>query len=171
MASIAGPAIAGVLVGLSGAGAAMLFDAASFAVSVLFLSRLRPRVADAAVEETPPPFFAAMRAGWAEIRSRRWIMAGLGALAAYHTIVPPAVYVLGPVTVSRGLEGPGAWAAVIDNFAAAGLMPLGTALAGPLAAAFGDHATLEVMSAAGVACAPASLAVPEVRSLPRGARA
>src|SRR3954452_7945194 len=40
VASIAGPALAGVLVGVFGAGAAMLFDAGSFAVSVACLVRL-----------------------------------------------------------------------------------------------------------------------------------
>jgi hypothetical protein len=46
-------------------------------------------------------------------------------------------------------------------------MPVGTAVAGPLAAAMGTQATLLAMSATGVACALAFLAVPEVRSLPR----
>jgi hypothetical protein len=55
-----------------------------------------------------------------------------------------------------------------DYVAAAALMPLGTALAGPLAAAVGAQETLLGMSALGVACALAFLAVPEVRGLPRG---
>ncbi len=257
VASIAGPALAGLLIAASGAGTAMLFDAASFAVSVAFLARLRPVVADPAVEEAPPAFLESMRGGWREIRSRRWIVAGLGAMACYHAIVLPAVFVLGPVTVSRDLGGPGAWAAVVvafglgavlgdllllrvrprfalrasalglvvascqaavygsgttlvtmcalqlvagtgvtifftlwevslqehvpgaslsrvssfDYVAAAGLMPLGTALAGPLAVAIGAQETLLGMSALGVACALAFLAVPEVRALPRGAGA
>ncbi len=45
VSSVAGPALAGVLVGAIGAGAALLFDAASFAVSVACLLRLRPVVA------------------------------------------------------------------------------------------------------------------------------
>jgi MFS family permease len=254
VASIAGPAIAGLLIAVSGAGTAMLFDAASFAVSVVFLMRLRPIVADPAVEEAPPPFAEAMGGGWREIRARRWIMAGLGAISCYHALVLPAVFVLGPVTVSRGLGGPGAWAAVVvafgigavlgdllllrmrprralraaalglvvaslqaavygsgttlaimcalqlvagigvtvfwtlwevslqehvpggalsrvssfDYMAGAALMPLGTALAGPLAAAVGAQATLLGMSALGVVGALAFLSVPEVRALPRG---
>ena len=48
VSSIAGPVLAGVLVAGIGAGAALLFDAASFAVSVACLLRLRPRVAAAA---------------------------------------------------------------------------------------------------------------------------
>jgi len=254
VSSIAGPALAGALVGAVGAGAAFLFDAGSFAVSVLCLLRLRPRVTEAAAEETPPPFLSAMRAGWREVRTRRWLLAGLGAMSAYHAIVLPAVYVLGPVSVSERLGGPGAWAAVVVSFgigsvlgdlvllrvrprramrvaalaliaascqaavygsglglvgtcvlqcaagvgvttfftlwevslqehvpgealsrvsafdylAATALMPVGTALAGPVAAAVGTQATLLAMSALGVASALALLAVPEVRRLPRG---
>src|SRR6478736_3829450 len=44
VSSIAGPALAGILVAGIGAGAALLFDAASFGVSVACLLRLRPRV-------------------------------------------------------------------------------------------------------------------------------
>jgi MFS family permease len=253
VSSIAGPALAGVLVAASGAGAALLFDAASFAVSVACLVRLRPVVAAAGTEDAPPAFLAAMRGGWREVRSRRWIVAGLGAMCAYHAIVLPAVYVLGPVTIADRLGGPGAWAVVVvafglgsilgdvlllrfrprhallvsgialvgascqaavygsglglvgtcvlqcaagvgvtlfftlwevslqehvpgealsrvssfDYLAATALMPVGTAVAGPLAAAMGTQATLLAMSATGVACALAFLAVPEVRSLPR----
>jgi MFS family permease len=254
ISSIAGPALAGVLVGGIGAGAAMLFDAGSFAVSVVCLLRLRPHVAEQGTEETPPPFLAAIQAGWREIRTRSWLVAGLGAMCAYSGIVLPAVYVLGPVTVSRELGGPGAWAAVVVAFGAgcvlgdmfllrirprhalrtAGLalllassqaavygsgaplvglcalqfvagigvttfftlwevtlqehipgdslsrvssfdylsstilMPVGTALAGPIAAELGTHRTLLGMSAIGIVCGLAFLAVPSVRSLPRG---
>src|SRR6476646_7059119 len=253
VSSIAGPVIAGVLVAGIGAGAALLFDAASFGVSVACLLRLRPRVAAAAPEETPPPFVEAMRAGWREVRSRRWIVAGLGAMCAYHGIVLPAVFVLGPVTISERLGGPGAWAAVVvafgigsilgdvarlrfrprhallvaglaligascqaavygsgvglvamcvlqcasgvgvtlfftlwevslqehvpgealsrvssfDYLASTALMPVGAAVVGPIAAAAGTQETLLAMSAIGVACALAFLAVPEVRRLPR----
>jgi MFS family permease len=255
VSSVAGPTLAGALIAAVGAGAAMLFDAASFAVSVACLLALRPIVAASAAEEAPPAFLVAMRAGWREVRSRSWIVAGLGAMCAYHAIVLPAVYVLGPVTVSGRLGGPGAWAAVVVSFgvgsilgdlvllrvrprhalrvaaialigascqaavygsglglvgtcllqcaagvgvtafftlwevslqehvpgeamsrvssfdylAATALMPVGTALAGPIAAALGTQATLLGMSAVGVACALAFLAVPAVRELPRGA--
>jgi MFS family permease len=255
VASITGPALAGVLVGGIGAGAAMLFDAGSFAVSVACLVRLRPRVAEEGTEETPPPFVAAIRAGWREVRSRSWVMGGLGAMCAYAGIVLPAVYVLGPVTIADEHGGPGAWAAVgvafgagcilgdvlllrirpphalrtaglalvlascqaavygsglalagicalqfvagigvttfftlwevslqehipgealsrvssFDYLSSTLLMPIGTAVAGPLATTLGTHATLLGMSAIGIACALGFLALPSVRSLPRGA--
>ena len=116
ISSIAGPAIAGVLIGASGAGAAMLFDAGSFAVSVACLLRLRPAVAVEGIEEAPPAFLAAVMAGWREVRSRSWVLAGLGAMCAYSGIVLPAVYVLGPVSIAERLGGPGAWAAVVVAF-------------------------------------------------------
>jgi MFS family permease len=116
LAAIGGPAFAGVLLAVSGAGAAMAFDAGTFAVSVAFLLRLRPRTAEEAVEQLPPPLVAALREGWQEVRSRRWVMAGLGAMASYHAIVLPAVFVLGPITVAAGHGGAKAWAALVVAF-------------------------------------------------------
>lgn len=54
-----------------------------------------------------------------------------------------------------------------DYVASAGVMPVGTILAGPIAEAVGIHATLTAMSVIGVAAALACLAVPAVRNLPR----
>jgi MFS family permease len=253
ISSIAGPALAGVLVAGLGAGAAMLFDAGSFAVSVACLVRLAPRVAVEGIEAAPPAFLAAIRNGWREVRTRSWVLAGLGAICAYSGIVLPAVYVLGPVSISERLGGPGAWAVVVVSFglgcvlgdvlllrfrpryamrtaaialilassqaaiygsgvvlavmcalqfvagigvtafftlwevslqehvpgealsrvssfdylASTMLMPVGTAVVGPVAAAVGTQETLLGMSAVGIACALAFLAVPSVRSLPR----
>jgi hypothetical protein len=231
----------------------MLFDAGSFAVSVACLLRLAPRVAVEGIEKAPPAFLAAIKDGWREVRSRSWVLAGLGAMCAYSGIVLPAVFVLGPVSISERLGGPSAWAAVavafglgcvvgdvlllrirprhalltagialilassqaavygagvglaatcalqfvtgigvtafftlwevslqehipgdalsrvssFDYLASTILMPVGTALVGPLAASLGTQRTLLGMSAVGIACALAFLAVPGVRRLPR----
>jgi MFS family permease len=56
-----------------------------------------------------------------------------------------------------------------DFAASLGLMPLGMALAGPVAGELGLHATLVAMSAAGVMVALAWLAVPDVRRVRRAA--
>jgi MFS family permease len=255
LAAVAGPALAGVLIAGAGPGAAFLFDAGSFAVSVACLLRLRPVIAAEAAEPTPPPFLSAVREGWREVISRPWLRAGLAAMSAYHALVLPAVFVLGPVFVSHRLGGAGAWAAVVvafglgsiagdlallrvrprrglraaavglvlassqaavyaaavplavmcalqflsaigvttfftlwevtlqehipsgtlsrvsswDYLSSAALMPAGTALAGPLAIVLGTRATLFGMSALGVAAALVFIALPSVRSLPRGA--
>jgi hypothetical protein len=54
-----------------------------------------------------------------------------------------------------------------DYLASTILMPVGTAVVGPLAASLGTQRTLLGMSAAGIASALAFLAVPGVRHLPR----
>jgi MFS family permease len=254
VASVAGPALAGVLIAVDGPGAAFICDAATFAVSVACVRRLQPQIVARALEPVPPPFRDSIREGWREVRSRRWLRTGLAAMSAYHALVLPAVFVLGPVFVSRRLGGAGAWAAVVvafglgsivgdlvllrlrpryalkaaaiglvlaslqaavygaaaglvvtcllqfitatgvtvfftmwevnlqehipaealsrvsswDYLSGAALMPVGTALAGPMAAALGAQSTLLGMSGLGVTAALAFLAVPSVRSLPRG---
>lgn len=114
--SIAGPAVGGLLIAVTGAGGAFAFDAVTFAVSIAFLVRLRPRTAVAGTEELPPPFFSAMRDGWREISSRVWLKAGLGAMSAYHAIVLPAVFVLGPITIAEEYGGAEAWAVIVVSF-------------------------------------------------------
>ena len=253
--AIVGPAMAGVILAVSGAGTAMLLDAATFALSVIFLLRLRPAMAERILEgDAPPGLLSGIREGWSEVRSRPWVMGGLGAIATYSAIVLPAVYVLGPITVSAEHGGAGAWAAVvvafgigavlgdlvllrwrppramavaavalllascqaavyasgvgilamcalqavtavgvtafwtlwevslqehiperrlsrvssIDYFFATALMPVGIAIAGPVGEAVGVEETLLAMSAIGVASGLLLLAVPQVRSLPRG---
>lgn len=52
-----------------------------------------------------------------------------------------------------------------DYLVSAGLMPVGLALAGPAASAFGLHATLHAMTLIAVPCALALLLVPSVRAL------
>ena len=254
VAAVAGPALAGVLVAGSGPGTAFLFDAGSFAVSVLCLLRLRPAVASVAAEEAPPPFRTAVRDGWREVSSRPWLRSGLLAMSAYHALVLPAVFVLGPVYISHRLGGAGAWASVVvafglgsicgdllllrvrprralraaalglvlaslqaavygagaglaltcalqfvtavgvtvfftlwevslqehvparalsrvsswDYLSSAALMPVGTALAGPVAVLAGSRATLLGMSVLGSLAALSFLSRPSVRSLPRG---
>ena len=58
-----------------------------------------------------------------------------------------------------------------DYLCSAGLMPVGLALAGPAADAFGIHATLHGMTAIGLPAAVAVLTVPAVRALRRPAAA
>ena len=115
--NILGPAIAGVLIALVDPGGAILLDAATFIVSIAFLARLVPRALDAgepAVEEEG--FFEQLRGGWREVRSRAWVWTVLIALAAYHVIVLPAVFVLGPILSERELNGASDWAVISAGF-------------------------------------------------------
>jgi len=250
---VAGPALAGLLIALFGAGAALLFDAATFAVSIALLARLRPRAVER-IEGPPPNLLQGLREGWQEVRSRSWVWTSLGGMSAYHVVVLPSVFVLGPVLMASEYDGAASWAIVVatfgagsivgdvlmlrwrpkravrasalclivastqaaiigsglpiagiaileglsaicvtgfftlwetslqehipeaslsrvvsyDMFASVGLLPVGAALAGPVAERFGLQETLLGMSAVGILAALAVFCVPSVRRLERG---
>jgi MFS family permease len=115
--NILGPVIAGVMIALVDPGGAILLDGATFVLSIVFLSRLEPRAlqADAFTDEERG-FLAQLRGGWREVRSRGWVWTGLIALAAYHVIVLPSVFVLGPILAHRELDGASSWATITAGF-------------------------------------------------------
>jgi MFS family permease len=131
--SIVGPVLAAGLVAASGPGGALLFDAATFAVSVVCLVPLRPRTVregqgdrlgeglgggpgDGSSGAAPEPFLRSLHDGWSEVRSRSWVLAFLGGMASYHMIVLPAIFVLGPVLVNNELGGAKDWAIITAGF-------------------------------------------------------
>ena len=82
-AGVAGPVIAGVLVATAGAGWAIAIDAASFAVSALFLAGVR-------IVGRPRPggsFAAELSEGWREVRARDWLWVTILAFAAFQVLV------------------------------------------------------------------------------------
>jgi MFS family permease len=120
--SIVGPVIAGVLIAFAGGpGGALLLDAATFAVSIVLLLPLRPRVIEAIVSAEDPAattdhFWTSLREGWGEVRSRSWVLAFLGGFAAYHVVVLPAIFVIGPVLMEEELDGARSWAIIVAAF-------------------------------------------------------
>jgi predicted MFS family arabinose efflux permease len=116
VASVAGPALAGVVIALAGPGEAIALDAATFAISALCLVALRPRDAEHAGEDDGDRFMTRMRAGWREVRARPWLSYGLVAMAAYHVCVLPAVFVLGPTLAEQELSGASSWATIVTCF-------------------------------------------------------
>jgi MFS family permease len=117
VANVAGPALAGVLIAVSGSGEAIAVDAGTFVFSALCLARLRPRtLSSQAADEEPEPFLAGLRTGWREVRSRAWLSWGLVAMSAYHVFVLPAVFVLGPTLAERELDGASSWATIVACF-------------------------------------------------------
>ena len=88
--SVAGPVIAGLLIAFAGGpGGALLFDAATFAVSVALLLPLKARVVEQAMHEEDPAattdhFWTSLREGWGEVRSRSWVLGFLVGISAYH---------------------------------------------------------------------------------------
>jgi MFS family permease len=126
VASVAGPALAGVIVVAAGSGEAIAVDAATFAVSALCLARMRPNpelaVPAPADPEEPERFLAGLREGWHEVRSRTWLRWGLIAMSVYHVFVLPSVFVLGPALAERELDGASSWAAIVACFGIGGVL-------------------------------------------------
>jgi hypothetical protein len=123
LSNVVGPVLAGVLIAdAGGPGAALVLDAATFAVSLVLLTPLRPRlVADDLDEEQDRPprvesFGASLRAGWAEVRSRHWVLGFLGGFTVYHAIVLPAIFVVGPVLMASDYQGARSWALITALF-------------------------------------------------------
>src|SRR5436190_2187509 len=115
MSNILGPVIAGILIVAVDPGGAILLDAATFVVSIFFLLRIGAGALGAG-GGTDESFLDQLRGGWREVRSRTWVSTGLIALAAYHVIVLPAVFVLGPILAHRELDGARDWALIVTGF-------------------------------------------------------
>jgi MFS family permease len=122
VANVAGPVVAGLLIAYAGGpGGALLFDAATFVVSVALLLPLRPRMVQRALHEEDPVattdhFWTSLREGWGEVRSRPWVVAFLSGMSVYHVVVLPSIFVIGPVLMARELDGARSWAVVTACF-------------------------------------------------------
>lgn len=93
VASLAGPAFAGLLVGFSSAGAVFVVHSGTYLVSALCLLLLRLPAAAPRAEKTPTRFRADLVEGWHEFRSRTWLWGvisvwGLFMIAAWGPAVP-----------------------------------------------------------------------------------
>jgi MFS family permease len=107
---IAGPALAGVLVAGAGAGWALAVDAATFAVSVAFLARLRVPAMERLVVRS---VLADLREGWDTFRSLSWLWTFVAA-ATIGNFVTAASGVLGPLVAKESLGGATAWALIVS---------------------------------------------------------
>ena len=125
LANVAGPVLAGVLIGYAGGpGSALVFDAATFLVSVTLLVPLRRAVVERSVAEDEdttrtsldPSFASSLREGWREVRSRGWVLGYLGGFSVYHVMVLPAIFVIGPVLMQSHYDGARSWAVVTALF-------------------------------------------------------
>jgi MFS family permease len=113
--TIAGPVIAGAVVASVGPGWAIGLDALTYATSALFLLRLR--LAEGRPERAMS-FLAELAEGFAEFRSRSWLVALVGEYALYHLAFFAPFYVLGPTVASHDLGGAPAWATILTLYGA-----------------------------------------------------
>jgi MFS family permease len=102
LAFLVGPGLATALVLGVGAGEALAFDAATFILSALLLTRVNARVRGPA--PAPAPLLAELRAGWREVRSRSWVWVTIAAFTGAILCVYAQWYALAPV-IARDLYG------------------------------------------------------------------
>ncbi len=117
-ANIFGPVVAGVIVASAGPGWCFAVDAASFLVSVTFVTAMR--VAD---YERPARqrFWRDVADGWREVRRHRWLTAGFLGFALGNVGI--GIYlVLGPFVAERHLHGSVGWSLILTSIPAGGLL-------------------------------------------------
>jgi MFS family permease len=102
VAFVVGPALATALVLGVGAGEAFAIDAATFVLSAFLLMRVHPRVRGTRAEAEPA--LEALRSGWREVRSRRWVLAVIGAFTVGVFCVYAPWYSLAPA-IARDYYG------------------------------------------------------------------
>src|SRR5262249_13785889 len=121
---IAGPLIAGLLVVAASPGWALAIDAATFAISAAFLSRLRlpPRT-----PTTPNPFFHDLKQGWGAFTKHTWVWSFVLSIALGN-VFWGAWSALGPVVAKQDLGGAAAWGTVLAAFGAGGVIGGATAI-------------------------------------------
>ena len=115
LANVAGPALAGAIIAVSGPGEAIAVDAFTFVISAACLLRVRvePLPARGPGDGAAAGFVDQLREGWREVQTRPWLRWGLVAMASYHVFVLPSVLVLGPTLAQRDLGGASSWAAIV----------------------------------------------------------
>ena len=126
--TILGPIAAGLLIVASGPGEAIAIDAATFAVSAVFLCFLRAPRPTRGNDPGGIGFWAELKGGIAEVRRRRWMWTFMPAMGAYHLIALPGVLALGPVIADQELGGAGAWGIITSAFGIGTIIGNGIAL-------------------------------------------
>ncbi|HWD65117.1 MAG TPA: MFS transporter [Solirubrobacteraceae bacterium] len=108
--SIVGPALAGVLVAATNPGVTLIADGVSYGISAILLLRVNRDLRAAGTPGTG--FWAELRDGFAEVRSRTWLWSVVLAASVINAVAVGFV-VLGAVIVKRHLGGAGAWALIL----------------------------------------------------------
>lgn len=112
-AQIAGPVLGGLLAASAGPAAVLAVDAATYAVSVVVLIKLKglrpPKSARASL-------IGDLRAGWAQFAARPWLWATTIQFGLFNALVWAPYLVLGPLVAETRLGGAGAWGAITAAF-------------------------------------------------------
>jgi MFS family permease len=105
---VVGPALAGVIVAVYGAGWVYAIDALTFAASAWFLVRL-PTIGSRPERKN---FLADLADGWRELTARTWVWTSVVYFSVFNLAIAP-FFVLGPVVCDRELEGARDWGLIM----------------------------------------------------------
>ncbi|MFZ1995758.1 MAG: MFS transporter [Solirubrobacteraceae bacterium] len=110
VASVAGPAVAGVIVAAARPGWGLAFDALTFLGSAACV-RAMPVIV--AAPRKPATMLEELRGGWQAFRTRPWLWITVSCFTLYIGLAWAPWQVLGPQVARLSLGGPGAWAAIV----------------------------------------------------------
>ena len=118
LAFLLGPAIATALVLGLGAGEAFALDAASFVLSAVLLTQVRPRVR-VGVVVVQAGVMHDLRAGWREVRSRSWVWVTIAVFTGSILCVYAQWYSLAP-RIARDVYGSAGLFGILESLAGVG---------------------------------------------------
>jgi MFS family permease len=108
--NVSGAALGGIAVAIAGPGWAIAFDALSYGLAALALSRMRVRAPERTGATT---VFSELRVGWHDFWSRPWLWAIVLQFGLVNAAYTGAFLVLGPDVAKSHLGGAAGWAAVL----------------------------------------------------------
>jgi MFS family permease len=135
-ANVVGPALAGILIGLTDPATVLAIDAGTYLASAIALAGLRlPNVA----LPGQPSIVRQLAAGWVEFKSRRWISLTTTQFALFNLLTWGPFLLLGPVVAHQSLDGARSWGFILAGFGAGsvlgGILVLGRKPGHPLVVA------------------------------------
>ena len=117
-ASIAGPALAGLLIAVTGPATVIAVDAGTFAVSLAALALLRVPPATPSAR-TP---WRDLADGWAQFRAHAWLWVTTLQFALFNLISWAPYLLLGPILARQYLGGARAWGIIMSAYAAGSVL-------------------------------------------------
>ncbi|MER7411311.1 MULTISPECIES: MFS transporter [Streptomyces] len=119
VASVAGPALAGLLVTLVSPATVLLVDAGTYALCALFLMRLRVPESRAA---STPGLLTELRAGWGLFTGHRWLWIVTLQFTMFNFVVWAPYLVLGPAAADATYTGASSWGTIVSVYGAGSIL-------------------------------------------------
>jgi predicted MFS family arabinose efflux permease len=106
-----GAALGGTIVATVGSGAALIFDAATYGVSALLLSRVHVE----SLARAGDSFLRELREGWSAFVEYTWLWVLVLWIALYFLITYAPFFVLGPYIAKHSMGGASTWGIVVTG--------------------------------------------------------